>query len=288
MQRQSLGSLIRERFRPPEWAVAFEVRDATGARGSRWADAVAVNCYPSRGLAVHGFECKESRNDWLRELKNPEKSIAVQRYCDHWWIVTTNATIVPAGELPESWGLLVANGRGLHEVVAAPKLQPQPMDRLFAVSLVRAMLTGMIPLSQINDRILEAQKGGREQERKSLRYTIDRVEQDLKRLQSRVHEFEATSGVSIDCWKIGRIASTIAWAKSGGLGEVRADLADAVDRCRTIADTVDAMLREWPIDKPAECVATSVGPEKGSGVVCRNGPESAAHKRLPTPFPPGD
>ena len=37
------------------------------AGGGRYADAIAMNLWPSRGLAVHGFEIKISRGDWQRE-----------------------------------------------------------------------------------------------------------------------------------------------------------------------------------------------------------------------------
>ena len=53
----------------------------------RYADAVAMNLFPSRGLALHGFEIKVSKSDFKSEIENPEKSVPVQQYCDHWWIV---------------------------------------------------------------------------------------------------------------------------------------------------------------------------------------------------------
>lgn len=129
-------TLLRSRFCQPEWAVFFEVGDSTGSGQRRWADAVAMNMYPSRGLEVHGFEIKVSRSDWLRELKNPEKSAPVQRFCDRWWIVCPKDIIHP-GELPPTWGHYDVTQAGLRQIVAAPKLDAVPVDKSFTAALLR-------------------------------------------------------------------------------------------------------------------------------------------------------
>lgn len=56
--------------KPREWVVATEVRNAASFDANRSADALAFNFWTSRGLAVHGYEVKVSRSDWLRELKD--------------------------------------------------------------------------------------------------------------------------------------------------------------------------------------------------------------------------
>ena len=128
---------MRARFCSPEWATFFEVGDATGGRHRRWADAVAMNLYPSRGLSIHGFEFKISRSDWQRELKDPTKSAPVQQYCNHWWIVTT-PDIVREGELPPTWGLYELQSNGtLRQKVAAPSLQPVPVTKDFVAAMMR-------------------------------------------------------------------------------------------------------------------------------------------------------
>ncbi|HCA3439745.1 TPA: hypothetical protein MO340_004309 [Salmonella enterica subsp. salamae serovar 35:g,m,s,t:-] len=129
-------SLLRARFSQPEWAIFFEVGDGTGSAQRRWADAVAMNMYPSRGLEVHGFEIKVSRGDWLRELQNPEKSAPIQRYCNRWWIVCPKDIIHP-GELPPTWGHYDVNSAGIRQVVAAPALSPEPIGKPFIAALLR-------------------------------------------------------------------------------------------------------------------------------------------------------
>ena len=136
MRTPEVKSLLRARFCSPEWAIFFEVGDGTGAAQRRWADAVAMNMYPSRGLEIHGFEIKVSRSDWLRELKNPEKSSTVQQYCDRWWIVAPKDIVKP-GELPPTWGHYDVTPGGIRQLVAAPKLEAIPTTRAFMAAMMR-------------------------------------------------------------------------------------------------------------------------------------------------------
>ncbi|WP_293371480.1 hypothetical protein [Nevskia sp.] len=126
---------IRRRFAAPEWIVMGEVAPATGG-GTRYADAIAVNTWQSRGHAVIGFEVKVSRSDWLRELKQPEKAEPMLRYCDRWYLVATKDVVKP-GELPPNWGHLELRQKGLHMVTEAPKLEAKPITRSFFASLMR-------------------------------------------------------------------------------------------------------------------------------------------------------
>jgi hypothetical protein len=127
---------LKTRYAPPEWAIFNEVANGTGSLARRSADALAMNLFPSRGLRMHGFEIKVSRSDWLHELKQPDKSDPVQRYCDHWWIVSP-ADIVKEGELPPTWGHLILKGNGLNCVVKAPDLERQPWTPAFLAALLR-------------------------------------------------------------------------------------------------------------------------------------------------------
>ncbi|RSU59145.1 hypothetical protein BRX36_19440 [Sphingomonas sp. S-NIH.Pt1_0416] len=127
---------LLNRHRAPEWACFFEVADGTGARATRSADAIAMSLYSSRGLRLHGFEIKVSRSDWLHELKQPDKSVAIQRYCDHWWVVTP-ADIIKDGELPPTWGHLILKGNGLHCATKAPVLDRAAWEPEFLAALLR-------------------------------------------------------------------------------------------------------------------------------------------------------
>lgn len=125
-----------------EWAFLTEVPSATGSSYRGSADAIAMNLWPSRGLALHGFEIKCARGDWLRELKKPEKADRFIRFMDRWWIVAANDGVVLDGELPDNWGLLVLRGRRLVCKVEAPKLSSEPVSRQFLAALLRSSVVG--------------------------------------------------------------------------------------------------------------------------------------------------
>lgn len=115
--------------------------------------------YRSKRHALHGFEVKVSRSDWLRELKAPSKSVAISSYCDYWWLAVSGPDIVKPGELPPEWGLLVpTKGRPqpddwrppswapltpwpgapkLRAVARARQLEPKPLEREFIACIVR-------------------------------------------------------------------------------------------------------------------------------------------------------
>lgn len=121
------------------WSVAEHVRSAAGFDATRTADFVAIDMWPSKGLEIHGHEVKVSRSDWLHELAQPEKCQAVRQYCDRWWLVVSDRSIV-RGDLPDGWGLMAPGRDGqLRAYVAAPKLEATQPPRTFWVALTRAV-----------------------------------------------------------------------------------------------------------------------------------------------------
>ncbi|MFZ3484238.1 hypothetical protein [Sphingomonas sp. 3-13AW] len=137
MKSADVRAALARKFCAPEYALFYEVGDATGGRQRRWADAIAMGLWPSRGLYLQGFEIKVSRSDWLVELRNPAKAEAISRFCHHWWIVTPPG-IVRDDELPETWGLYEVTGKGLVCKRKAPVMPDiQPIDMPFLASLLR-------------------------------------------------------------------------------------------------------------------------------------------------------
>lgn len=136
MRSEDVRKALARKFAAPEYALFYEVGDATGGRQRRWADAIAMGLWPSRGLALQGFEIKVARSDWLSEMRNPAKAEAIARFCSYWWIVTPPG-IVKDGELPEGWGLYEVQTNGLRCVKQAPRLDAQPIDMPFLAALLR-------------------------------------------------------------------------------------------------------------------------------------------------------
>ncbi len=196
MRTADVNAALRARFCSPEWALFFEVGDATGAQHRRWADAVAMNLYPSRGLEIQGFEVKVSRADWSKELKMPEKSAPVQQYCDRWWIVTP-AGIVKDGELPPTWGHYeVSEGGKLRQVVAAPKLESIPVTRAFVASMMRRASGADEDL--INTVVQTKLSQERSHDRARMDHEIASRTAQHEELRARVKEFEDASGIKIN------------------------------------------------------------------------------------------
>jgi hypothetical protein len=121
------------------YAVAGGVRSGTGFNARRTADFIAMDLWPSKGLALHGHEVKVSRSDWLRELAEPEKAAEFIPYLNHWWLVVSDPAIVRDGELPGGWGLMEVQGGRLAVKHAAPRRDAEPLPPARLAALLRAV-----------------------------------------------------------------------------------------------------------------------------------------------------
>jgi hypothetical protein len=186
--------MMRKRFAAPEWALLEEVAPSTGG-GTRYADAVAINLWQSRGHAVHGFEVKVSRGDWLRELKQPEKAEPVFRYCDYWSIVAPKG-VVKDGELPPTWGLFELRESGIVQVVDGPKLEAVALTRAFFASLIRRGHEQIEAIAAAKNRLSEMQAAGDFEKRVDER--VKQRTRDHERLLKRVEDFSKATGLSLD------------------------------------------------------------------------------------------
>lgn len=121
------------------WVRAEHVRSTQEWRNTlSIADFIAIDKYAS-SQAMHGHEVKVSRSDWLTELRDLDKSERVKRFCNFWWLVVSDQTLVKPGELPEDWGLIVKSGAGLRIKVKAPELDTEPLTLDFIAGLTSAV-----------------------------------------------------------------------------------------------------------------------------------------------------
>ncbi len=122
----------------PAWVYMEHVRDRAGFDARRTIDALAMHLWPSKRHALHAFEVKVARSDWLRELANPEKARAWAELVDYFWVVAPPG-VIKVEELPPHWGLLVANRNG----GLTPERHPERLgigDESLTRSAVAAML----------------------------------------------------------------------------------------------------------------------------------------------------
>lgn len=236
MKTADIKAALRARFCAPEWAIMFEVGDGTGMNQRRWADAVAMNLWPSRGLEIHGFEIKASRSDWLREIKNPAKAEAVQRYCDRWWIVAPPG-VVQDGELPPTWGLYEAKDGKLKQIVAAPPLGVQPVDRSFVAAMLRR--ASGVDEKEVRAAVAAQVEEARKHDRTHIEREIERRTQHAKELTDQIATIERVSGVKVSRWindeEIGRAVKMVLQsgvvATHGGIYSVRQAAACVLENC---------------------------------------------------------
>jgi hypothetical protein len=241
----SLYPYIRKRFPKKEYALMQEVRDKAGFDASRSADAIAMCLWPSRGLVLHGFEEKVSRNDWLRELKQPKKAEAVFKYCDFFWLVTSDDKIAKLEEIPATWGWLCVKGDKLKTMKEAPKLTPEPLHKSFVACMLKRISEGMIHPSEIEGEI----KIAKEATERNAQWKIDLIKKELDEIKKTISEFEEAAGV-----KMGRrygdyspkiIGEAIKLIGNGGVANLKFQLSQLKNQSEAIAKRIADSFKEF-------------------------------------------
>lgn len=244
---------LRQRFGEPSWALFAGVANGTGSRARRWADAIAMSVWPSRGLEIHGFEVKTRRSDWLRELKNPKKADAVATYCDRWWIAAGNKDVVKVDELPPEWGLLIPHGKTMKIVKDAPKRDPKPLDRTFVASILRRAAEHYDEDRIRNDAVAELRASLREEVERSVaqdtEYRIERAQADARAARDELtavqRQLQVAAERQYDARTIGRAIDLL--SRLEGWGGAQKRLKRAIQTLEHVPDhlgTVKSTLQE--------------------------------------------
>lgn len=240
---------LRPRFGGKDYALIPQVRNATGfANRVRTADAIAVSLWPSRGVDVHGFEFKDSRTDWLKELKTPAKAEEIGRYCAHWSLVVSDPKIFSPDELPALLGAIHVGDGASIVLKKAPRRDVESPTWTFVAAILRAaseVVTGeseiqrliAVAVNKADAGRYKAIKDAEEQERK-------RSGRELLELQKWVREFEEASGIEIRRGWQGatKIGAAVQFVLDGGLKDVRADMERMAQSCDGIKQTITETL----------------------------------------------
>lgn len=204
------------RWRSPEWAVLWEVATQTGATArQRYADAVMMSLWPSRGLELHGVEIKISRSDWKREAADPSKAESIAKYCDRWWVHTSPGVIDDLSDLPPAWGLREWSGKQWRTLREAEKTPAEPMSRGFLAALLRRADESVMKLIKEGAEKVLADELSKIQDR--VETQVEARTRNHRQLQEKVAAFEVATGIELGGWlatfeieKIGRLAKALA------------------------------------------------------------------------------
>ena len=235
---------MSKRWAPPEWALMWEVGDATGAMAKRYADAVMMSLWPSRGLELHGVEIKISRSDWRREAADPRKAEAVARYCDRWWIHTSPGVVDDLSDMPPTWGLREFDGKSWKTVREAEKTPAEKIARPFLAALLRradGMMRAMVDEAAREGRekiAMEAEEN-RKRWNEEIERGVQRRTESLAHAADNIAKFDAAFGEDFasswqDMPRIGRAARALADCSDRGYVKLS-------DRLRRAADEIDAI-----------------------------------------------
>jgi hypothetical protein len=183
--------MLAAKYRPPGHAIFHEVSNATGLDAAGYCDAMVLGLWPSLQYSITGFEIKVSRSDWLNEIRNPNKSERFMRYCDFWYLLISNKSMVEPGELPPTWGMMApANGR-LKVIVPALRLTAEPTSRALLMAIARRAMDCSLALDDKEiDRRVAAKSLARQ-------YEVKQSQEDYNKLYDAVKEFEEKSGLTI-------------------------------------------------------------------------------------------
>lgn len=257
MKASDIVALLKVRYCLPAFALVTQVPDATSYEKSRTADAIAVGCWKSAGIKVHGFEIKVSRNDWRREMQDRDKSAVFERHCHHWWIVAPKG-VVQLDELPSTWGLMVASETKLTTAKLGDLRTAEPIEVAFLAGLLRRALDENGRQDEVRGAYQRGhtdgwKEGQKNREKKNIEQElIDKV----AALGQRIADFEQASGVRINKWDGGDVGAKfkqfLRLMEAGESFAARTAL-EWAQKLATDAQSLVDQLAANPIAVPKEC-----------------------------------
>ena len=252
LKSSDIRKAMSDRWSDPEWAIMWEVGQGTGCNSGRYADAVMMSLWPSRGLELHGVEIKVSRSDWKREAADPTKAETIAQYCDRWWIHTPENVLDGLSDLPPAWGLREWTGKKWITVRGAEKTEAKPIARSFLAAMLRradGTMRGMIHAAKetAQQELWEERERNQRQYHEQVKREVDRRTAEYADLQKKLNDFEAAFGAGLaagwgtDFAALGGAARAVyeirakQYGNAEKLPERLRDAASAIDEIRALA-----------------------------------------------------
>jgi hypothetical protein len=154
----TMTDLLRQHYNPDGRAPGNLFMPEIGApNGRRRADLLVAptSIAGSKASTLIGHEIKVSRSDVMAELADPTKADPWLRYCNRWYLVVSDPSLVEGLEVPELWGIMAPpSGRRTRSMTIlreAPKLHPDG-DLSPALSRISAYM-----LNRMEERVRRAE-----------------------------------------------------------------------------------------------------------------------------------
>ena len=137
---------LHKMFRSPEW-MAVEELHISGL--NRYIDFWAIKIeeqikpmrYPKKGfefLSIHAIEIKISRQDFMKELKEPAKRLGAELFSNYFSFAAPRG-VIELDEIPEGIGYIEIQGNKPKLIRLADYTRAEPPDWSFIASLGRAL-----------------------------------------------------------------------------------------------------------------------------------------------------
>lgn len=130
---------LRSLYSESEWLFAGEV-GLLGFQNQQRIDAFAVALWPSKKALRHSYEIKVSRQDFLNEIKNPQKRQFALDNSEQFWFAIADG-IADKSEIPDEAGLLIYKNDKLIRAKNAPKRKVEPITQDMLLSIAKRMRT---------------------------------------------------------------------------------------------------------------------------------------------------
>lgn len=131
-----LIELLRAHHGKEEWATFVELRNGTGSNSTTGIDFFAIHTWPSKNYRTIAYEIKVSRADFAKEIQSPLKRAFAESVSHEAYFVTP-VGLVRADEVPEGWGLMVADAGGLKTLKHATQRARVEWSKTFIVGMLR-------------------------------------------------------------------------------------------------------------------------------------------------------
>ena len=178
---------VKEKYEKDGYIVLSEF-----AYGGRRIDAIALSPWEARKYALHLFELKSFREDWLRELHNPEKQNGFWKVGGDYWFLETEEGIIKPEEVPEGFGLMQWRGGKSLKIIKEAEYKPPNYD----ISFLMAFLNKMRKYYNA-ERVGESYQRGYEEGKKDSKQRIDNLQSRIDEMDTKINKFRDLTGVNL-------------------------------------------------------------------------------------------